>query len=65
MSITRDGGDIVFHCEDCSEYFETETSDFRDAVDAVKGAGWLIIRTSEWEHRCPADAEAWKAKNKK
>lgn len=65
MSITRDDGDIVFNCEECPEYFEAETAQFMDAVDAVKKAGWLIIRTSEWEHRCPSCAEDWKAKNKK
>ena len=43
-------------CDACGvEELDTEETDFRDAVSAVKMAGWKIQRDKHgnWEHLCP------------
>ncbi|CAB4198818.1 hypothetical protein UFOVP1324_45 [uncultured Caudovirales phage] len=57
MSNTIIKGEVVFSCdgEDCDEYLETDTGDYRAANSVRTDAGWIAFKnteTDEWEHRC-------------
>jgi hypothetical protein len=50
----RSHGKISFECESCSEVIDTETSDFNDAREKMKNAGWHARKFGEdWVHGCP------------
>lgn len=55
--ITREKGtsDVVFHCDGCSEMFNSETNDFTKALDKLKAERWGMQKEGgEWEHYCEA-----------
>ncbi len=57
--IDRDGRFLVFHCDSCPDYYETDTSDFGEGWDAAKRDGWRAKKISdEWFHTCPECAES-------
>lgn len=61
MSNTIIKGEVVFSCdaEDCDEYLETDTRDFREANDIRKAEGWTAFQLDgAWEHRCPGCKKA-------
>lgn len=55
--ITNEKGtrNIEFHCDGCSEAFDTETNDFQSALAKVKEDGWTIQKDEKigWLHWCP------------
>ena len=52
--IDRQGGDIVFECDECGESLESETSDFNSAWNLAKRDGWRAKKIgTEWCHECP------------
>jgi hypothetical protein len=52
--IDRMDGDLVFHCDSCSECFESETDDFKTAWENAKRDGWRAKKVgTEWVHECP------------
>ena len=52
--ITRQGGDIVFECDDCGETYHTMTDFFPDAEDDLLSDGWRIKQEDgQWQHLCP------------
>lgn len=54
MAIQRDGGDVVFECDSCSEWALTETDEFDQALDNIKRNGWKVSKIGdEWIHTCP------------
>lgn len=56
MTVARDFGEIVFHCDGkkCHEYLETGTRDFKEALATLKEEGWIAtLEETEWEHYCP------------
>lgn len=64
MTITRDGGEIVFNCDSCPEFVETGEEDFQEAFALAKRDGWRARKEgAEWVHDCPSCAED--RKNKK
>lgn len=51
--IDRQGGDLVFECDSCSETLESETSDFNSAWNRAKREGWRARKIgTEWVHEC-------------
>ena len=40
MSYDRQGGQIVFECDECPAVLETEESGFLAALDVLREAGW-------------------------
>lgn len=52
--IDRQGGDIVFECDQCSNVLETEQADFNSAWNLAKRQGWHTKKIgTEWVHTCP------------
>jgi uncharacterized C2H2 Zn-finger protein len=56
--IDRMDGDLVFHCDSCTELFESETDDFNEAWSNAKREGWTVRKMKvgmegEWFHKCP------------
>lgn len=63
MTMERNDGQLVFRCDGrrCSEFIETDTNDFHDALNFAKSNGWKPIKdeaSGEWEHECPECAES-------
>lgn len=57
MSAEREGGEVVFCCDACSETLETGEDEFDRALTTLRREGWHCHRhakTSEWMHFCPA-----------
>lgn len=53
MSLHREGGKIVFECDECEDTEETETSDFEEARDHIRAEGWTTRKVGDdWVHRC-------------
>lgn len=62
--IERDGGNIVFHCDECPEVRETGESDFNTAWQSAKRDGWRSFKKgSEWLHSCPSCVEDFARNN--
>lgn len=54
MTLQRIHQRIHFECDTCGEALDTETSDFRDAVEMLRAEGWTAVPFgSTWHHRCP------------
>lgn len=54
----RDTGNLVAHCENCSEIYESDGNDFHAIVEEIKQAGWKIEKVgSDWQHFCPSCVE--------
>lgn len=61
MALIRDHGKIVFVCDECGEGFETDETDFYNALDAFRTdaepEGWTSSNTgsgeSPWVNYCP------------
>lgn len=54
MTIERVKGEIVVHCDKCSECVETGATDFQQALSTIRMSGWTYINTKYgWEHFCP------------
>lgn len=53
--IQREDGLLIFFCDECPETIETDTDDFRDALDTIKTDGWRVTKDAddEWIHLCP------------
>ena len=56
--IQREGGLLIFECDECPNYIETGTDDFRDALTFIKEEFWRVAKNSdnEWVHFCPEHA---------
>lgn len=53
--IIREGDDVIFTCDFCSNYIDTSEDDFDIALSDMKGHGWVVFRQAgEWLHKCPA-----------
>lgn len=47
-------GEIVFGCDNCTETYDTEDTDFPTALRRVKNEGWKVKKESgDWVHYCP------------
>lgn len=56
MSIDREtNGDITFYCDRCSNYIETEETDFAFAIQKAREEDWRSVRTfaGGWDNLCP------------
>lgn len=61
MTVARDFGKVVFHCDGrpggkrCHEYLETDCKFFPDAVVVLKENDWLVTKEDggDWHHFCP------------
>ena len=52
--IDRQSGKILFECDSCDEVFDTETTDFSEALAMIKREDWKVRKiASEWLHGCP------------
>lgn len=56
--IEREKGthNVIFYCDGCIEYFESETEDFSEAIEKLKAEKWMITKDEQddiWEHFCP------------
>lgn len=52
--IRRDHGELACECNECGEeYYGGTLDDFREFVEELKSAGWLIRKDGdEWQHIC-------------
>jgi hypothetical protein len=52
--IQKENGLIIFFCDGCPEYIETDTEDFHDALDTIKRNEWRVTKDAEdeWIHLC-------------
>lgn len=57
--ISRDKGEIVFNCDNCSEYFTIDSDDFYDTLNALKKTKWQFQKEKDggWSHYCPTCTE--------
>lgn len=54
MAIDRQYGKVIFICDECGDYNETDKGNFQDALDVLKKDDWLTIKEDdEWLHICP------------
>lgn len=54
MSVRREIHSVVFDCDGCSNDFDSDTNDSREAVAEVKKDGWIVRKAGDdWEHYCP------------
>jgi hypothetical protein len=53
--IKREKGNVVFHCDNCSEYFTLDTDDFNETLAALKEEKWKYQKEKDggWSHYCP------------
>jgi hypothetical protein len=56
--IHKAGGTFVVNCDECTEYLETDTDDFHDAIAYMKSEQWRVAKNAddEWVHFCPEHA---------
>lgn len=57
MSVDRQYGCVVFHCDDkdCDEALETKSRDMGSAQVEKREAGWVSRKIDEtWKDLCPA-----------
>lgn len=46
---------FIANCDFCSEYFDTDETEFMSAVEKMKQEGWKVFKTGgEWQHKCGA-----------
>lgn len=63
MTVERQHGKVVVHCDKCSEFFEGQ-SDFRETMADARVAGWVSMQVGDdWEHLCPGHAKETEAKS--
>ncbi len=52
--IQYDDGAVVFECDSCSEWLNTEQEEFVDAVAVMIRDGWSSRKVGkDWTHTCP------------
>ncbi len=52
--IDRQGGQIIFCCDECDETYESGTHEFNEAWTIAKRDGWRAYKLGEdWMHECP------------
>ena len=45
---------ITFECDTCGDEYVTDTDDFHDALEEMKGADWRPkLEFGDWLHLCP------------
>lgn len=55
MASERQGSELVFYCDKCSEYIETEESEWSVAWGMARRDGWQALRVgAEYIHYCPS-----------
>lgn len=63
MSIVkgRFGQDVIFECDSCGEEFDTETTAFDEAVQALKDEEWWFVKEGrQWSHYCPGCKDGYR-----
>lgn len=58
MAVHNIKGSIAFSCDGCPEAIETETSDFNEARQEFRQAGWHSAKFGTWMDYCPDCAKA-------
>jgi GH25 family lysozyme M1 (1,4-beta-N-acetylmuramidase) len=55
VTVQRIGGSVAFSCDGCSETTDETDSQFGEAWDEARAAGWVSARDEdgEYEHYCP------------
>jgi hypothetical protein len=55
--ITQWNHEQIAECDGCHTTLDTNTSDFRAALEVIKDAGWRVCRAGDgWGHFCPVCA---------
>lgn len=55
VALEKGTTDFVATCDFCSEFLETEETNFHDAVAEIKKHGWAVFKENgEWNHMCPS-----------
>ena len=53
--IVREAGLIIFNCDKCSDFVETEERGFEEAKLKLDAEKWHAVRVGlNWEHICPS-----------
>ncbi len=50
--IDRQQNLIIFICDSCDEFLETETDDFQEALSVLRSNNWTAKKAGEWQHIC-------------
>jgi hypothetical protein len=51
--IDRVDGELVFHCDECQEFFESNEGEFSVAWGNAKRDGWTVRKIgNDWHHTC-------------
>lgn len=52
--LDRQRGKIIFECDVCGGVFEPDTSDFAEAIAALRNENWKTKKVGDdWCHSCP------------
>jgi len=58
--ISKEGDLIIFECDRCSDFFETSTYDFHEALSRFREASWHSVQIgNSWNHHCPSCHEEY------
>lgn len=53
MSLEKEGGTFIAQCDFCSNYIDTNETDFMSGIDVMKLKGWKVFKDGiEWQHKC-------------
>lgn len=53
MSFTRNHGVVIYECDNCGNFNDTETKDFEQAKEIIKSEGWITHKEGqEWKNYC-------------
>ena len=54
MTIINEFFGVEIECDNCSNYYDSDSHDFSDAIAEIKELGWYIRKKDGvWEHFCP------------
>lgn len=56
LQLDKDTKTYVVTCDECPEHIETECTEFNDAREIAKKAGWRTFKgpDDKWANSCPA-----------
>jgi len=56
VTVRKDVGAFVIHCDECPEDIETKEADFNAAREMAVKAGWRTFKgpDGKWANACPA-----------
>ena len=51
--LEKAGSNFIANCDFCSNYIDTEETEWMSAIDKMKKLGWQVFKKmGEWFHKC-------------